>query len=526
MIPRLHCILVITLIALTGASSAGAQTHKVWIDDPADAVLRLTNPNGTIHPNSTLPDVSTIVISGWLPDNPLLDPFTGSFINTRDAHIFRLDIIFSGLVNPPGPIALGAQEFDPFRFGVSPVYGFLDLDIDDNKDSGGELSLPAELRYLANVARFGRVPQGSIGGRAARSAQDIDQDFFSAPFYERTGADFAVALCGCWAVEIVFEGGNGDGIFNPGETWLVSGRFLERARGYVGASGAFGGSAPGHYDPVTIIRFQHILATDSTIITLVEPLDMIGAAILAGQPAQPANFSLFDHTSVLEALTDIIFGAGGPLSGPVFELTRLWRGRNAADYMDVDNWQVTALFGTSYTSINASLYAWTDTGFDETPGDVNADALADDADIAMIRDEVYARDGGPTDADGIKNGRVVLIDFGTNFSLFDIDGNGVIEPEDLWLYGHRADLDRNGVLDIFDFLQMQALFVHRDPRADFNLDERFDLFDILVRVRGNVLSVVEAKLVLQGHPLFIGWIEAGEHGEGGHHGQSQRCDMD
>ena len=476
-----QCALVTAIIALGAAFSADAQTSKIWTDHPADAVLRLTDPNGTINPNSTLPDVTTVVMSGWLPDNPPVDPFTGSFINTRDAHIFRLDIIFSGLVNPPGPIVQRVPpfQFDPFRFGDSPVYGFLDLDIDDNKNSGGELSLPAELRYLANVARFGRLPQGSIGGRAARSAQDIDQDFFSAPFYERTGADFAVALCGCWEVEIVFEGGNGDEIFDPGETWLVSGRFLERARGYVGASGAFGGSAAGHYDPVTIIRFQHLLATDTTIITLVEPLDMIGAAILAGQPAQPTNFSLFDHTSVLEALTDIIFGAGGPLSGPVFELTRRWRGRNAADYMDVDDWEVTALFATSYFPKSNSLYAWTDTGFDETPGDVNADALADDADITLIRDEVYARDGGPTDADGIKNGRVVLIDFGPNFSLFDIDGNGVIEPEDLWLYGHRADLDRNGVLDIFDFLQMQALFVLRDPRADFNFDERFDLFDFL-----------------------------------------------
>lgn len=474
-----HCAFVPAIIALAGSFSAHAQTSNVWIDDPDDAVLRLTNPNGTVNPNSTLPDVSTVVISGWLPDDPLADPFTGAFINTRDAHIFRLDIVFSGLVNPPGPIALGSQNFDPFRFGESPVYGFLDLDIDDRKNTGGELSLPAELRYLANVARFGRIPHDESGVEAARSAEDIDQDFFTPPFYERTGADYAVALCGCWEVGIVFEGGNGDGIFDAGETWLVSGRFLERARGYVGASGAFGGSAPGHYDPETVVRFQHVLAIDITIITLVEPLDMIGAAILAGEPVQPPNFSLFDHTSILEALTDIIFGAGKPLSGPVFELTRRWRGRNADDFMDVEKWEVTALFGTSYFPKSTSLYAWTDTGFDETPGDVNADELANDADIAMIRDEVYARDGGPTDADGIKNGRVVLINFGTNFSLFDIDGNGVIEGEDLWLYGHRADLDKNGVLNIIDFLHFQNLMARQDPRGDFNLDERFDLLDFL-----------------------------------------------
>ena len=44
----------------------------------------------------------------------------------------------------------------------------------------------------------------------------------------------------------------------------------------------------------------------------------------------------------------------------------------------------------------------------------------------------------------------------------------------------RADLDRSGSLDIFDFLLFQTMFTRADPAADLNLDTRFDIFDFLV----------------------------------------------
>ncbi|MCH7792601.1 MAG: hypothetical protein IID31_10020, partial [Planctomycetes bacterium] len=39
----------------------------------------------------------------------------------------------------------------------------------------------------------------------------------------------------------------------------------------------------------------------------------------------------------------------------------------------------------------------------------------------------------------------------------------------------RADLDRSGSLDIFDFLLFQTMFTRADPAADLNLDTRFDI---------------------------------------------------
>ncbi len=43
----------------------------------------------------------------------------------------------------------------------------------------------------------------------------------------------------------------------------------------------------------------------------------------------------------------------------------------------------------------------------------------------------------------------------------------------------RADLDGDGQLTIFDFLEFQNLFVRRDPRADFDGDGEFTIFDFL-----------------------------------------------
>ena len=124
-------------------------------------------------------------------------------------------------------------------------------------------------------------------------------------------------------------------------------------------------------------------------------------------------------------------------------------------------------------------YVWTDTGFDGTPGDVDGDGFANDLDKAALRAHVYAHDGGPDDADGTKNGRFVIKIIGTDFSLYDLDGNYVVESEDLWVYGHRADLNADGVIDVFDFLQFQNMFLLALPEGDFNLDQRYDLFDFL-----------------------------------------------
>ena len=102
---------------------------------------------------------------------------------------------------------------------------------------------------------------------------------------------------------------------------------------------------------------------------------------------------------------------------------------------------------------------------------------ADDA--AAFRQYIYDTDGTSKDADGAKNGVVVVPWFGVNFSLYDLDGDGVCDGDDLYTYGDRADLDGDGARTFFDFLEFQSLFSTQDPRADFDLDEQLTFFDFL-----------------------------------------------
>ncbi len=472
-------IATILAVLLFVSSTALAQVSEiVWTDARGDAVVRRTGLEGPLHPETRLPDLLHVSLAGWSPTNPLVDPYTGVVIRPRDAHLVRFQIVFDGLVNPPGTLGVAGQPYDPFRYGPSPVFGFLDIDIDDQKNTGGELGAGAIQRYLANVGRFGHAPYGSIGERIARSAADYDMNFWSDPQYERTGAEFAIVLCGCWATTVVNEGGNGNGVFDRGESWIVRGRFLQRVQSFAPASGAFGGSAPGQYDPWINMRFAHSLANDTTTLTLVFPLTMQGAAILSGQPVQQPDFSVANHVSILEALRDFIPNAGSQ-TGPLDEIIRGWRGEDAEDYLDPTEWDLSALFGTAHMTPQDSLYVWTDTGFYETRGDVNSDGVADDIDQAMLRQRVYDLDGTARDADGLVNGIVVIPNRSRNFDLFDLDGDGVISADDLWVYGHRADIDGSGVLDIFDFIMFQNLWAAQDPIADFNLDQVFDIFDFL-----------------------------------------------
>lgn len=472
---------IATILAglLIASGAARAQHDEIeWIDPRGDAMVRRTGLAGPLHPETRLPDLLRVSLAGWAPTNPLSDPYTGEVVRPRDAHLVRIQIVFDGHVNPPGTLGVSGQPYDPFRFGTSPIFGFLDIDIDGQKNTGGELGPAAIQRYLANVGRFGQTPYGSIGERIATSAADYDANFWSDPQFERTGAEFAIVLCGCWVTTVLVEGGNGNGTFDRGETWIVRGRFLQRVQSFAPASGAFGGSGPGQYDPWTTMRFSHSLANDTTTLTLVFPLTMQGAALLTGQPVQQPDFNVANHTSFYEALRDFIPNAGSQ-SGPLDELIRGWRGEDAEDYLDPTEWAISALFGTAHLTPQDSLYVWTDTGFYETRGDANSDGLADDIDQAMLRQRVYDLDGTPRDADGVVNGIVVIPNRSRNFDLFDLNGDGVISAEDLWVYDHRADLDGNTILDIFDFIMFQNLWVAQDPVADFNLDQVFDIFDFL-----------------------------------------------
>lgn len=466
------------VLALTGA--ARSQNVVQWTDPSGDAVVRRTDTgnNGPLNPSGVLPDLVRVTLCGWQPINAAADPYAGSCIAPAGAHLFRLQVVFKGLVNPPGTLGIGGQGFDPFRFGPSPVLGFLELDVDNDRDTGGELDPGARLRYLANVARFGRRPTGSIGERVAVSAKDYDPNFATSPQYERSGADFALVLCGCWNITIVSEGGNGNGQFDPGETWIVRGRFLQRSGGYQCASTAFGGSAPGLYDPWANLRFSHDPGTGETTLTMVAALTMTGASQLTGQPQQPINYSVFDHTSIVEGLQDVIDHANN-LTGPCFTLAERWRGRDPFNFLKVDDWRVRGLFGTSYSSQEDSLYVWTDTGMNETPGDLDSDGIAGPLDRALVQQTILLLDGGPDDGDGVVNGSVQIVNFGINFNLHDVNGDGLINATDLGFYGTcRPDCNGDGILNVADVGCFQTRFSQGHPYADFNGDGVVNLADV------------------------------------------------
>ena len=489
---RIITIVVAAGLGWNALAGPGPRSSCISISDGTDAVVRRTDPgnDGPVNPAGVRPDVLSVSVCPWEAYDPDTDPYTGHVEDPEHAHLVRIDLVFSGLVNPPGPLGLNGDDFDPFAYGVSPVVGFLDIDVDDDKDTGGELGSAAEIRYLANVARFGRRPEGSIGERAAGSRNDIDGDFNSGPQYERSGADFALVLCGCFTPTVVELAGDGDSAFEADERWIVLGRFFERSQGYREASAAYGGSAPGLYDPIVPLLFDHDAALDQTTITLVWALDPTGAADLAGEAEEPIDLDVADQTCLVEALQDIIDGAdGGGIPYPAWTLVRRWAGEDAWRQTDISNWgNVTGLFGMPYSSPESTLYVWTDTVGNELFADLNGDGYANDTDEAMIRTRVYQDDGTSKDADGQRNGVVVLPNPGWNFDLHDTDGDMRIDLFDQEPYGPLGDFNGSGGVDIQDFIAFLNAWASKLTSADFNLDGKVDIQDFIAFLNAWVLG--------------------------------------
>ncbi len=475
--------LACVVLAAIGTTALARPDERIWNDPAGDAVARRTDTgaNGPVRAGCTLPDLVQVRLAGWQSPTPATNPYAGTVTNPEDAHLFRLQLVLAGLVNPPGTNYFVGPGADPFEFGDSPLHGFVEINVDDDKDTGGETEPGARHRYLAAIARFGRTPYGSIGQRVAISADDFDGNFLTGPYFERSGADFVVSFCGCWATTIASGDANANGRFDPDETWIVRGRYFQRTGGYENASAAFGGTAPGLYDPPTNIRFAHESATDRTTITLIGALDMTGAAQLAGQGVQGVNLNVGDHTSVLEALQDLVNGAGGlygTLSGPAWHLTHRWEGRDPEESLRVDRWEARSLLGTAYDQEEDAPFVWTDTGLAETPGDMDSDGLANSVDRGIVQQAIASLDGGPRDGDGVVNGSVAILDFGPNFYLYDVNADGLIDSADVGFYC-PPDFNADGALNVLDYIAFQTGFALRDPRADFNGDGAFNVNDYI-----------------------------------------------
>lgn len=479
--PGLAPAIVVTL-SLAGSAAASEPLQR--LTDPAgDALVRRTDPgaDGPLNPDQVLPDLISCTISKWQSPTPATDPFAGTPHNSSIARLFRIDLEFQGLVNPPGPLEISGDH-DPFRHGPSPLYGYLELNIDRDRATGGDPTPEATNRFLANVGRFGTLPGDSINARAVtRPGQVLGHHWQDPPQFELSGAEFALKLCGCEPATIVSTSIPGDTVFSSGDTWIISGRFFERSRGFDAISRMnLGGGAcarPGEYSPVVRLRFSHDAASDVTTVSMVYALDQVGAGLMAGLPsAPPTNLTVEcdgNQGSVYEALKDIADaatlaaqGAGWP---DLFTRTisREWayRSGDLGDFMDPTDWRVTALFGTTYSTTIANppsesaLFVWTDAGFELARGDVDGNGVKNRFDRGIVSSRIETADGTPDDADGIVNGVVVVINHGPEFDISDLDGNGIIDALDQSIASTliTCGADWNGDLvvtlqDVFEFL--------------------------------------------------------------------------
>ncbi len=471
------------MCALVGVvvSTAAASDGLMMTDAEGDAALRRTDSGLDGPVPSMLPDLLAAAVYPWAPDAPAVDPWTGDIVDDEDADLFRIDITFAGRLNPPGPIGLGGQPFDPLRFGAHPVYGYLELDLDHDARTGGECS-GAGLRYTANAARFGSLPSSPYDDRCARLGDDVDTSYNTEPRIEVTGAEFTLALCGCHAITVMSESDVTDGIFAPGETWIVRSRFFQRAGGFESASAAFGGSFFGHYDPWVDLRFHHDTGLDQTTVSLVFPLNMEGAAQLAGTPAQPIDLDVSNHVSIVEALDDIIIGASFPPPGCGGDLVEEWDGDNPYDHLDPEDWRMIAIFGVPYTAPETTLYAWTDVGFNDLPGDFDGNGHIELYDRDAFDAALAALDGSASDADQTADGVYTLNDPGPDFSLYDVDANGKVDSADRPVI-EIPDGDVDGDCAV-DFTDLNALLAHwsQTPASrsdgDLNSDNAVDFADL------------------------------------------------
>ncbi len=452
----------------------------VWIDADGDAVIRRTDVgNDAVLPPGFEPiDLLHIRLEGWMSFTPTTNPYAGMVVVDDDADLVRMQIVLDGLVNPPGPLAIDGFNYIPDVFGDRPLYGFFEIDIDGNDDTGGELMGQARDRYLANVGRFGQSPEGTISDRMVRNGNDLDTNFFSSPQFERTGGEFSLVMCGCFTPMIVSQDGDMDSVFDPGETWILNGRFFERFTAFQSESGLFGGMQAGLFDPVVELQFAHNQITDQTTVTFVYPITNTGAAMLAGEPAEPIDLSLLNQTSIEEALDDLIWGA--PLAtGPLGVLVDGWEKATVSGFRQPALWHVRALLGTAPIVPDFSaLFVWTDTGFDEIPGDLNNDDLSNGDDSLVIAEAIADRDGTVSDADGVVDGQVTIANFGFEFDLLDLNGDGVIADDDMLLVDCQADVNEDGTLNFFDISLFLTAYANQDPIADFNGNGTFNFFDI------------------------------------------------
>ncbi len=453
---------LILLMSIARPSVAGGLASVTTADGVGDDVIRRTDlgAQGPIDTSAhRTADLLSVTMGTWHPVAPQVDVFAGDF--SVDGEFGRLDLVLAGLMNPPGSV--DPLDFEPFAFGDHPVYGFIEIDMDLDVDTGGEIDAP-QYRYLGNVVRFGGQPPDKevFEHRVALDGSAFDGDFDSEPYVERHGEEFHVALLGgefvAGDVEIV--SGDADFTFEAGEVWMIEASWFHRAHGFERFSVAKGSSVAGQYAPESYVQFAHDVASDTTRLSFVFALTNVGWALMHGEVPQAMNHDPTDHASVLEALNDLMVSAvildSIPSGDSEEEIIIGWKDKTPADYLVPAEWRVTALLGSSYTAPNplGEFFVWTDIFPNVTRGDVNGEDGNNNDDREEIDEHIEEHDGD----DGVVDGAVTISGFADDFSVYDVSHDGVVNSLDVLLVSEPGDQDADGDVDLADFQRLQWCF--------------------------------------------------------------------
>jgi len=481
------------VLACVLLGQAGGQAPPLHLDEVGEALIRRTDPGAMANiesPPRTKPDILGFQCGNWeAPDAPNY-PYDGVWLNSGE--FLRFDAHFVGLLNPPGPLALIDVKYAPYQYGPNPLFGYIELDVDQNVNSGGEVSF-TEHRYLANAARFGGKPAVlRYMNRFATEGVHLDRIIFTPPYVERSGEEFHLALLGDHILQHFEVLGNGDTMFDANETWIIRGPLLHRAHCFEQFSSAGGN---GVYQPVVDLRWQHQSAGDVTTLTLVYPLTNAASARLRGDPAiEPMDGNAGNQNSIEEALTDLMatvqaIPQGDPRRlSPAFPLIAPWENQVPSTYLGAESWDDTLLVGMAYPvpQPSGALFAWTDCQPGPLIGDFDGNGRLNPNDSGMLNNYIAAKDGGPEDADGLINGSVRLPDFGSNFSVFDVNYDGAVNVQDKMAVVVPGDANGDFAVDMLDvaiFVQTAVLPSGQQPgpptmnlylRADFNQNGMID----------------------------------------------------
>ena len=448
------------LVALNGPLREAAAGQHVT-DPLGDAAPRPMDPGAVLPFDAVqhrVPDLRAISLDVWSPDDATTDLFAGQIDSA--GHFVRVQLVLAGLLNPPG--SEDPSDFHPFQYGDHPVFGFIEIDMDADVDTGGELEAP-QFRYLGNAVRFGgNVMRADHRARVATDGSAFDGDFESPPQVERHGEEFHIALLGTQfsSVDIEEVAGDGDLRFEAGETWNIVGYFFHRAHGYELFSFVKGGRYPGEYSPLCELQFRHDNTENATFVTLVVPLTNVGAGLMYDEPAEPTNQDPTDHASILEGLEDLQLSAFFlPIlpTGLAEEAILInWAERDPRAHLDPAHWTVTAILGSSFTAPRPDdvYFLWTDIYPNVVHGDVDGSGAFDGRDRQLIAQNIAGLDP----LDGRVDGVVTIVDFATNFSVFDVNHDGFVDAFDLTPSVANGDGDRDGDVDLQDFAAFQRCF--------------------------------------------------------------------